>query len=223
MNWWKKLLERKDYLLDQVADFSLSEGDQDQYYELKKAGLEKQLGPTHDKFDHAIIPFVLGGAVDVYCFPKAKGGVAFATMELIHPDGSGPVPNGMGTYELVAFTNHKPKANQTEDSAFLAMERKLGGLLTIIAQHAFLSALEPGETAEIPNEDGNSHYLIFDKYQPKRRPFRIGNQEHGLLLIMEVHKSELIYARRYGTPKLIEKLKQAKIYPSSDIERKPVV
>ena len=144
-------------------------------------------------------------------------------MELIHPDGNGPVPNELGTYELVAFTHHKPKVNQAKDSAFHLMEHRLGSLLTIIAQHSFLSSLEPGETAEIPNEDGNSHYLIFDKYQPKRRPFRIGNQEHGLLLIMEVQKSELIYARKYGTHKLIEKLKEAKVYPSSDLDRDAVI
>ena len=103
------------------------------------------------------------------------------------------------------------------------MERKISGLLTILAQHAFLASLAPGETAEVPTEEGESHYLIFDKYQPKRRPFRIGNHDHGLLLIMEVHKSELKYARKYGTHKLIEKLKQAKVYPSSDLDRASVV
>ena len=223
MNWWKKLLERKDLFFDQVAQFSLTDRDQLEYKELKRTGLEKQLGPMHDRFDHAIIPFVLGGAVDVYSFPKAKGGTALATMELIHPDGSGPVPNQLGTYELVAFTRHKPKAKRDEDSEFRSMEQKISGILTIIAQHAYLSALEPGENAEIPNGNDDSHYLIFDKYQAKRRPFRIGNQEHGLLLIMEVHKSELKYARQYGTHKLIEKLRQAKVYPASDLDREPVV
>ncbi|MBX2873949.1 MAG: suppressor of fused domain protein [Saprospiraceae bacterium] len=223
MNWWKKILGRKDLVFDPVAEFPIGDEQMDQYYEWKKAGLEKQLGPMQDKFDHAIIPFVLGGAVDVYCFPKAKGGTALSTMELIHPDGSGPVPNELGTYELVAFTRHKPKAKQAEDSAFTVMERKISSLLSIIAQHSFLSSLEPGETAEVPNEDGNSHYLVFDKYQARRRPFRIGNHDHGLLLIMEVHKSELKYARKYGTHKLIEKLKQAKVYPCSDLDREPVI
>ena len=60
--------------------------------EAKKAALECILGPMHDLVAHAIIPFQVGGTVDMYYFPNGIPGTGFATMELIEPDGSGPKP-----------------------------------------------------------------------------------------------------------------------------------
>lgn len=60
------------------------------YYELKQAGLEKVLGPMHGYVGHAIIPYEVGGTVDMYYFPQEDGSTAFATMELLNADGSGP-------------------------------------------------------------------------------------------------------------------------------------
>jgi len=61
----------------------------DKFYELKLASMEKILGKSHELVRHAIIPFPFG-PVDMYYFPNALSGCAFATMELIKPDGSGP-------------------------------------------------------------------------------------------------------------------------------------
>ena len=60
--------------------------------------------------------------------------------------------------------------------------------------------------------------LIFDAYgSAKHHP------EFGLLAIIEVHRSEMEYARKKGGAKLIRKLKKAGYYPYSDLDRPPVV
>lgn len=53
-----------------------------------------------------------GGAVDMFYFPNGIQGTGFATMELLEPDGSGPKPNRIGTYELVAFSKHALPAKE---------------------------------------------------------------------------------------------------------------
>jgi len=100
-NFIKKLFGKSE---PEAKEFTDEEHEQD--YELKKQGLEHILGEMHDIVGHAIIPFAIGGAVDMYYFPNHIKGTGFATMELLEPDGTGPLPNRLGTYELVAFTKY---------------------------------------------------------------------------------------------------------------------
>jgi hypothetical protein len=89
-----------------IKNFTDEELDED--YELKSEGLERILGKSDSIVGHAIIPFEVGGSVDMYYYHKGVvNGTGFATMELIQPDGTGPIPNRNGTYELVAFTKLK--------------------------------------------------------------------------------------------------------------------
>src|ERR1043166_4073498 len=62
----------------------------EKHYKLKSQALEKVLGKSHDLVGHAIIPFEVGGAVDMYYYPNGIKGTGYATMELIQPDGTGP-------------------------------------------------------------------------------------------------------------------------------------
>ena len=82
-------------------EFTEEESEKD--YELKSQGLEDVLGKMYGMVGHAIIPFAVGGAVDMYYFPNHIQGTGFATMELLDPNGKGPKPNRLGTYELVAL------------------------------------------------------------------------------------------------------------------------
>ncbi|HHW31968.1 MAG TPA: hypothetical protein GXX20_09905 [Clostridiaceae bacterium] len=45
--------------------------------------MESILGKQYHMVSHAIIPFNVGGTVDIYIYPHAIEGTAFATMELI--------------------------------------------------------------------------------------------------------------------------------------------
>jgi hypothetical protein len=80
MNFFKKLFSKKGKNVEApVNEFSDDEYERD--YELKSKGLEDVLGKMHDLVGHAIIPFAVGGAVDLYYFPNHTRGTGFATIE----------------------------------------------------------------------------------------------------------------------------------------------
>jgi len=205
-----------------------------QYYEAKKNALEKILGPMDEVVGHAVIPFAVGGAVDMYYFSSHIAGTVFATMELINPDGKGPKPNRMGTYELVACTRLKRPAvesprpmatnEESELPPFVKQERRICGILTSIGSYSFHAVLQSGETCEVPRDEEDERIcMVFDEFDTKGIPFEIEGQEYGLLLCIEVHPSELNYARQLGSEAVIARLKEAGVYPYSDLDREPVV
>lgn len=114
MSFLKKLFGKKETTIKK--DFTEEEQEKD--YELKSKGLENILGKMHNLVGHAIIPFSIGGAVDMYYFPNHLKGTCFATMELLDPDGNGPKKNRLGTYELVAFTKYDYNENQVVETLF---------------------------------------------------------------------------------------------------------
>jgi hypothetical protein len=196
-----------------------------QDYEAKEKALARILGPMHNLVGHAIIPFQIGGAVDMYYFPNGIPGTGFATMELIEPDGSGPKPNRIGTYELVAFTKLKiPPGQQTDtNSPFHKIERHMCGILTAVGRFSYEEVLNPGETCELPGEKGQpTKCLIFDEYRKPGAPFEVNGQKHCLLLCMEIFRSEMEYAMQHGSAPVLKKLKEKGYYPYSDLDREPV-
>jgi hypothetical protein len=189
--------------------------DEDRYYEMKQAALEKILGKMYDKVGHAIIPFDVGGSVDMYYFPQ-ENGTAMLTMELLRLEGDLPKETRMGTYELLAFTK-----NQIDSESFSKIERRMCGIFTVLGNYGQEEILNPNDTCEIPDDNGNM-CLVLVEY-PTSGKFNFDKKRHGLLLVIEVFESEMNYAMKYGTKKLIDKLKAEKFYPYSDLDRKNVV
>ena len=191
-------------------------------YELKKSGLEKILGEMNHLVGHATMPFQLGGSVDLYYFPNANDGTCFVTMELLEPDGTGPKPSRIGTYELVAFTKHK-LSNENKKPEFEKIEQRLNRILTMVGRYSFEAEINPGDTIEIPGgKDEPNGCLIFDEYKKSNVDFMIGDRKHGLLLIIEVFKSEMEYAMQNGSQVVLDKLKQKGFYPYSDLDRESI-
>ena len=218
-----------------------SEEEYNRHHEAKQAALERILGPMHYLVGHASIPFQIGGAVDMYYFPNGISGTGFATMELIEPDGSGPKPNRIGTYELVAFTKltdekkaydilprgeqrpDKPEEDKKAQTPFDRIQRRMCGILTTTGFYSYEAILNPGETCEVPGGDGEPNKcLIFDEYAPEGKPFEIDGKKHCLLLCLEVFRSEMEYAMEHGSGAVLQKLKEAGHYPYSDLDREPV-
>jgi hypothetical protein len=208
------------------AKRGFSDAESRRYYEAKEKALERILGPMHNMVGHAVIPFQVGGTVDMYYFPNGIPGTGFATMELIEPDGTGPKPNRIGTYELVAFTKLKIPAQGMkagENDPFSKIERRMCGILTAVGQYSHDAVLNPGETCELPAQEGKpGKCLIFDQYQKNGIPFEIGGKKHCLLLCLEVFKSEMDYAMRNGSASVLKQLKEKGYYPYSDLDREPV-
>ncbi len=190
--------------------------------DLKRQGMERVLGTMYDLVGHAIIPFEVGGAVDMYYFPGAMDGTGFATMELIAPDGSGPKPSRIGTYELVAFTRHRI-GDEAGKEAFDRIERAICGIFTVVGRYSFEARLNPGETIEVPaGEDAPNRCLILDEYAKPGIEFTIGGRRHGLLLLIEVFRSEMDHAMKNGSREVLARLKETGHYPFSDLDREPV-
>lgn len=218
MNVFKKFFGKKEV----KKEFTQEGYDRD--YELKMDGLEYVLGKSHNIVGHAIIPFEIGGAVDMYYFTNGIKGTGFATMELLQLDGTGPIPNQNGTYELVAFTKLNYDQDTAEKTPFNLIERRICGILTGIGFYSFEAKLEPLDTCEMPRDEGEENLcLIFDEYKPNGKEFKVGNRKHGLLLIMEVHRNEMEFAMSNGTRILIDKLKEKGYYPYSDLDRESVI
>lgn len=183
MSFFKKLFgSKKKVFTDEEFETS---------YELKSEAIEKVLGKMEGMVGHAIIPFEIGGAVDMYYFSEHIEGTGFVTMELINPDGSGPKPNVIGTYELVAFTKEKYRNIEDTTTPFNKIERHICGLFTTIGNYSSQAVLNPKETCEVPTDGEENACLIFDAY----KGFQIENRIHHLLLCMQVFRSEMDFAR----------------------------
>ena len=219
MNFFKKLFGKSD----KPEPKEFSEQEYELHYELKSQGLENVLGKMHNLVGHAIIPFAVGGAVDMYYFPNHINGTGFATMELLEPDGTGPLPNRLGTYELVAFTKHAYNDIEDTQTPFNLIERTVCGFFTTIGFFSREAVLNPNESCEVPNgESEENTCLVFDLYQPDNKEFRIGERKHHLLLYLQVFRSEMEFSRANGSEELFKKLKEAGHYPYSDLDRQPV-
>lgn len=219
MSIFKKLFGKKD----QQAQKELTDEEMDLYYEQKTKGLEDVLGEMHGIVGHAIIPFAVGGAVDMYYFPNHIKGTGFATMELLDPNGDNPLPNRLGTYELVAFTKYDYNDGETTTTPFNIIERKICGIFTMIGFYSRQAVLNPNETCEVPGKEGEENTcLIFDLYEPDEKEFMIGDSEHHLLLCLQIFRSEMDFARANGSAALFERLEDAGHYPYSDLDREPV-
>lgn len=200
----------------------------DEFFHLKEESIKRVLGEMYELVGHAIIPFQVGGAVDMYYFPNTIEGTTFATMELIEYENRGPIPNRTGMYELIAFTKHKISKqfgeNTQADDPFRKIERRICGIFTSIGNYSYQAKLEPGETCEIPSDKGDKNTcLIFDEYKKDGTEFKINGKRYGLLICIEIFKSEMEFAMNHGSQELFKLLKQYGHYPYSDLDRQPVV
>lgn len=164
---------------NQVGE-GFSPEDYERHHALKAAALERLLGPMQGLVGHAIIPYFVGGAVNMYYFPNVTDGTACVTMELIEPDGTGPLPSKAGTYELIAFTRHKI-GDPSCAEAFKAIERRICGIFTTVGRYSTEATLNPGDSCEVPAKGGPNRCLVFDEFTNAQRRFAIGDKMHALL------------------------------------------
>ena len=75
-----------------------------EWYDQKSALMVGILGEEHNMVMHAIIPYAIGGGLDLYYFPNGIEGTAVATKELSEIPGEGSSNDVFDFYELVMFT-----------------------------------------------------------------------------------------------------------------------
>lgn len=195
-----------------------------EWEEFKSAVMEEFLGKEHDMVMHSMIPFALGGALDMYYYPSGIPGTAIATKELCVEPGEGSKNDVFQNYELVMFTRHPLPAdmNRDESNPFGRAHANIARILNPIALYSGQAKLNPYETCEFPAEmeDIGGKCLLFDAYLGDKED---ADDTFGLLLIIEIFRSEMEYARQHGGRALLELLHEAGHYPYSDLDRDPVV
>lgn len=194
-----------------------------EWYDRKSALMEAMLGPEHDMVMHAIIPYAIGGGLDLYYYPNGRPGTAIATKELSEVPGEGSSNDVFQNYELVMFTRHAVDLDAKEDEeGFGRAQHSINAILNAIAPYSAQATLNPNETCEFPADfpDVGGACLIFDGFACHTDDVV---DRFGLLLLLEVFRSEMEYARSHGGGALLAKLKEAGHYPYSDMDRRPVV
>lgn len=195
-----------------------------QWGERKSALMEASLGKEHDMVMHALIPFYIGGSLDLYYYPNGVPGTAVATKELSELPNEGPANDVYRSYELVMFTRHPLDldAARDENTDFGRTHMNISAILNLIARYSAEATLNPNETCEFPAdmEVVGGKCLIFDGYACHSDDLA---ERFGLLALIEVFRSETDFARKHSGAQLIERLKAKGHYPYSDLDRNPVV
>src|SRR5262245_48470884 len=104
------------------------------WYDRKSFFMEESLGKEHDMVMHAIIPYAVGGALDLYYYPNGIPGTAIATKELSDMPGEGSSNDAYRCYELVMFTKHRLDLDQAKDenTGFGRAHRNIDSILNMI-------------------------------------------------------------------------------------------
>lgn len=221
MRWLRSLVGKRQAAPQAMSDEDVRRAEA--WAERKSALLERTLGKEHDLVMHALIPFAIGGGLDLYYYPTCLPGTAIATKELSDLPNEGASNRAYDSYELVMFTKHRLSLDDARDEStpFGRAHAQINSILNYIARYAMEASLNPNETCEFPAEMENvgGKCLIFDGYATQSDDMV---KRFGLLAVIEVFRSEMEFARKQGGAELIRKLKERGHYPYSDMEREPV-
>jgi hypothetical protein len=194
---------------------SAAEREDEAFARAKEEALERVLGPMDRTVLHAVIPFAIGGGLDLYSFSKCLPGKVIATQELISRQRKDRAKkSSIGYYELVACL----PARKGSDEECIEL---VSSILNPIAMYAFEAVLESGETAEVPMEKGTQGVVLVE--YPSEGKFKVKGEMFGLMTVVPVLASELKFARKHGVGALMQKMLDADVWPYADVKRKAVV
>src|SRR5690242_9386919 len=169
------------------------------WYDHKTSLMEASLGKEHDLVSHALIPFEVGGALDLFYFPQPTDGTAIATKEVSELPNFGPSNDVFRSYELVMFTREPLDLAVALDpkTPFGKAHRVMNSMLNVVARYSSHACLNPRETCEFPQdmETIGGRCLIFDKFAIHSDELV---QDFGLLAMIEIFRSEMDFARKRG-------------------------
>jgi len=196
---------------------------EDQWLKEKDRLMESILGKEHDTVMHSIIPFCVGGGLDLYYYPHAITGTGIATKELAYACQESSRNNVYDKYELAMFTRCALDLDRTHDmdASFGKMHCNINLVLNYIARYSAEASLNPEETCEFPEgmEEVGGKCLVFADFESQDS----SQGKFGVLVIIEIFRSEMEFARQYGGGKLIRRLKEIGSFPYSGLDRNPVV
>lgn len=140
----------------------------EEWHHRKTEVMEATLGREHDIVMHAIIPYGLGGGLDLYYFPSGIPGTAVATKELSALPNVGSSNSVYHSYELVMFTRHplSIKDAKDEETPFGQAHSNINAILNAIAPYSEQAEINPFETCEFPKDMKRigGKCVVFDGY-----------------------------------------------------------
>lgn len=178
------------------------DGEWERRWNVRMAALESVLGPADDGVFHAVEPFDICACADVVVFRQNVPSVAYVTSDLIGSEFA--QPNSLGQYELMICV--------PDDAEWAA------SLMSELAGYTIEAVLEPGETMDIVSalpQPTDLTAFVFDTYAT----FEVDGEQTNLLLCLGITADELKFAHEHGTDTLLTKLKDAGIYPITDVRR----
>ncbi len=187
----------------------------------KQAALDATLGAMEEHVIHAIIPFFVGGGLDLYPFRRHIPGTLYVTQELFTWDKRDRAkPSKHGCFELAAA--YRDEESLGGEGMPPSVE-KASNILNPVARYSHMAKLNPGETAEIPGDEGEPNTcFVLDRLDLRGKSLSTGGEPFFIMIVIHVHPSELAFARTEGSAKLLERLKARGFYPYSDLDRQPV-
>ncbi|MHB9295552.1 hypothetical protein PilKf_01298 [Pillotina sp. SPG140] len=199
-------------------------------YEIKDKYMESVLGKEHEQVMHAIIPFFVGGTLDLYYFTNYCSGTIIATKELTNYKFNKPKNDSYDAYELIMVTKHKidlesVKAENPREDTFAYDHKFINIILNFVGNYSITTKLNPFETIEFPDDIENigGKCLILDAFSEPLCNKETRNKKIGLMLLIEIHRNEMEYAMQQKGRKLIKKLKEKGFYPYTGINRPSVI
>ena len=180
------------------------------WWDARMTAMRNVLGDSDAMVGHATIPFEvgaeLGGAADIVYFRTHVPGVVSVTSELIGRDDQ--LENSLGNYELAIC--HRADEPWGPD------------LISRLAHYTLEAVLEPGETMDVgaaAPEGSTITALLFLEFAR----FNVLGRRAGILLCLGITSEELILCRSGKSEEVEQTLKEAAIYPYTDLYRKPLV
>ncbi|MCZ2721955.1 hypothetical protein O1D97_09905 [Marinomonas sp. 15G1-11] len=178
--------------------------------------LEDMLGKPHSISYFSLIPYEIGGNLNLFYYPDSPFGTAIVTKQLSQVTKPCVSNNEYKSFELAMYTNLDPEA-------VIAMEQQevvnIANTLNKIAQYSSHTQIDSGAIIEFPAEEADQegeYFIVLAMTGGADNKF-------GIMSPIQIFPVEMDYAQEFGISELITKLNDANHYPYSDMSRDPVV
>src|SRR5882724_23864 len=172
------------------------------------SAIEKELGPFDEPFQFHVFPFSAGGNLNFFTVGRGKPFVTYVSCDLFeHPEQK---RGSLGRYELLAVCDDEKWCND---------------ILSDIGRQGLHEVFLPGDTLDIAalvDPDAALQGVVFEEAFYTTIGRFPKNEKASLLRCIGVTRNELAYARKHGVAALVKRLKAAKIYPGTIVNRDSV-
>jgi hypothetical protein len=180
--------------------------DRDELLEEQLSEYHALFGPSDGMVLHALIPLFLGGQADVLTFPSFPGGIAYVTED------------------LVEFSDDHSESHRAQQIALCVREPStiLANALSSLGKYFYENLVNEGDTIGLGDDqphDVSIRALIVWTYAH----MTLRGRQIPIRMLTGITQDELDYRWTHGPHALIDKLRQARVYPFTDLHRRSVL